>query len=437
LNGTISTYAGTGTSGNTGDGGSALLSTLNGPTSLTFDAFGNLYIADTGNARIRMVTPGGIIRSVPVGALVAPAYMVFDQAQNLYIADASAILRVTPAGTTTTVLGGLISPRGMVIDASGHLYFSEPTLKQVWMLTPSGSLSLVGSRAWSSPQGIAIDASGNLLVADSGLAQVLSVNPSGDATVVAGTGTPGFGGDGDSSLIAQLSGPSDVLVTSSGVYIADSANNRVRQLVLSASQPVAAPITLVSAVNAASLTPGAIVPGMLIALLGTGLTFDDITQTNVQFNTISVPILSITPTEVLVRVPVSLEGVSTVQISINHTAAVTANVVDCSPALFGNASGQASVINGDGTLNSATNPATRGSIISLFGTGEGITRLPFEVAIGGFVASVLYAGPAGNYPGMFQINARVPSEYLSSGTFPVEVVVGSFATQPGLTISVF
>jgi uncharacterized protein (TIGR03437 family) len=298
---------------------------------------------------------------------------------------------------------------------------------------------LVASGAWSSPQGIAIDASGNLLVADSGLAQVLSVNSSGEATTVAGSGTAGFGGDGGSSLVAQLSGPLDVLVNSSGVFIADSANNRIRQLVLTASQPIAAPILVsaVNAVNAASLTPGPIAPGMLIAILGTGLLFDDITQSQVLFNKISAPILSITPTEVLVRVPVSLEGVSTVQISINQTAPITANVVDASPALFGNASGQASAINGDGTLNSATNPAARGSIISLFGTGEGVTKLPFALTIGGFMASVLYAGPAGNYPGMFQINAWVPIECLSVGTFPVVASVGIFPTQSGLTINVF
>jgi trimeric autotransporter adhesin len=429
LNGIITTFAGTGAQGNSGDGGAALLATLNAPTSVTFDPYGNLYIADTGNSRLRMVTPGGIILPVLTGALTAPAYMMFDGAKNLYIADQSAIFKVTPAGTMTILFAGLQSPRGMAFDAGGNFYFSEPPLKQVWMFAPSGSHSLVGT--WSSPQGIAIDASGNLLVADSGLNQILSVNSFGQVTPVSGTGTPGFAGDGASALSAQLNSPSDVLVSASGVYIADSGNNRIRQLVGSATQSTAAPLLLISAVNAASLTPGPIAPGMLMALIGA----ESVTQ--VSFNSIPAPILSNTSSEVLVRVPVSLQGVQSVQISINQIVQITANVVDAAPALFSNSIGQASAVNQDGTLNNPVNPAARGSIITLFGTGEGVTGLPFSLSIGGYAASILYAGPSGNYPGMFQINAQVPSGYMPAGTFPVVVSVGTFTTQAGLTISVF
>jgi uncharacterized protein (TIGR03437 family) len=430
LNGTITTYAGTGTSGNSGDGGAAMFATLNSPTSVTFDPYGNLYIADTGNARLRMVTPGGLIFSVPTGALTAPAYMMFDSAKNLYIADAAAIYEITPAGLTIALFTGLQSPRGMVIDASGNFYFSEPSLKQVWMFTPSGSHSLIGQ--WSSPQGLAIDASGNLLVADSGLNQIISVNSFGNVTPVSGTGTAGFAGDGGTALLAELNGPSDVLVSASAVYVTDSGNNRIRQLVGSATQTTTAPLVIVTAVNAASLVPGPIAPGMLLALLGAGSTV-----TSVAFNGTAAPILSNTASEVLVRVPVALQGVASVQIAINGVAQIMANVVDAAPALFANPTGQASVLNDDGTLNSPTNPAARGSIITLFGTGEGVTGLPFSLAIGGYVSSLLYAGPSGNYPGMFQINAQVPSGYLSAGTFPVVVNVGTFSTQAGVTISIF
>ena len=98
LDGTITTFAGTGSPGNTGDGGAAVLAALNGPSSVRFDAFGNLYIADTGNARIRMVTPGGVILPVLTGALSSPSYLIFDQSRNLYIADATSIYKLTPAG---------------------------------------------------------------------------------------------------------------------------------------------------------------------------------------------------------------------------------------------------------------------------------------------------------------------------------------------------
>ncbi len=441
LDGTIFTIAGTGAPGNTGDGGSALLATLNGPTSVTFDAEGNLYIADTGNARLRMIAPGGIMLPVSTGALSAPAYMMFDAFRNLYIADTSNIFKITPAGITTIIFAGVQSPRGMAFDAAGNFYFSEPRLKHVWMLTPTGSHSLVAPGVWSSPQGIAFDSQGNLLVADSGLNQVLSVNSFGQATPVAGTGSAGFAGDGASSLLAQLSAPTEVLVTGSGIYLADSGNNRIRKLTGSSSQVTVGPILVVSAVNAASLTPGPIAPGMLMALLGTGLTINDLSQTQVLFNTIPAPILAVTPTEVLVRVPFALAGVQTAQIAVNQLGApiaqITANVVDAAPALFADASGQASVVNQDGTLNSPSNPAARGSVIALFGTGEGITGLPFSVSIGGYAAAIQYSGPAGNYPGMFQINAQVPSGYLSGGTLLIEVTVGTFTTQSGLTVTVF
>ena len=151
LDGTITTVAGLATPGNSGDGGAAMLAALNGPTSVTFDSFGNLFIADTGNARIRVVTPGGIILPLATPVLSAPAYMMFDSAKNLYIADTAAIFKITPSGVTTALFAGLESPRGMVIDPSGNFYFSEPSSKQVWMFTPSGTHSLIAAGAWNSP----------------------------------------------------------------------------------------------------------------------------------------------------------------------------------------------------------------------------------------------------------------------------------------------
>jgi uncharacterized protein (TIGR03437 family) len=447
LNGTITTLAGTGVAGNTGDGGSAALATLNGPTSVSFDSFGNLYIADTGNARIRMVTSGGLIQPVPTGALTAPAYMIFDSSQNMYIADTTAIYKVTPAGVTSTFVGGLQSPRGMVFDASGNFYFTNTGAGQVWMYTPSGSHSSIATGIWGTPQGIAIDSAGNVLVADSGLNQILKISSTGELTIVpiAGTGTAGFTGDGASSVLAELSGPNDVLISSSSssngaIYLVDSGNNRVRQLVLSNSTGPGSPVVVVTAVNAASLTPGPVAPGMLIALENTGLTASQLAQTQVTFNGTAAPMLSVVPTEVLVRAPISLQGVQSVQIAITSPGAVfapiTANVVTAAPALFTVSSSQAAITNQDGTLNSSTNPAVRGGVISLYGTGEGVTGLPFSVTIGGNPATILYSGPSGSFPGMFQINAQVPGGTYTGGALPIVVTVGTATTQAGLTINV-
>lgn len=446
LDGTITTFAGTGKAGNTGDGGPAILATLNGPTSVAFDSNGNLYIADTGNASIRVVTPGGMMRPVSTGTLVAPAYMMFDAAGDLYIADPAAIYKVTGLGVITTMLGGLTSPRGMAMDANGNFYFSEPGLQQVWMVTPSGAHSQVAAGLWISPQGIAVDASGNLLVADSGLGKVVSINTYGQVVAIAGTGTAGFAGDGGAAAAAELNTPFDVVVSTSGawsgsVYIADTGNGRVRKMVGSPSgQTTVAPILVVNAVNAASLAPGPVAPGMLMAITGTGLTSNDLSATQVLFNSTNAPILAITPTEILVRAPVSLVGSSSVTISVNNQnvqmVQMLANVAAAAPALFADASGHVSAINQDGTLNSTSNPAARNGILSLFGTGEGVTGLPFLVSVGGYPCTILYAGPTGAYPGMFQINIQLPGGYFSGGTLPIVVSVGTFTTQSGLMVSV-
>jgi uncharacterized protein (TIGR03437 family) len=335
----------------------------------------------------------------------------------------------------------------MVFDGSGNFYFTNTGAGQVWMYTPSGSHSSIAAGIWGTPQGIAIDASGNLLVADSGLNQILKVSSTGELTVlpIAGTGTPGFTGDGASSVLAELSGPSDVLISASSssngaVYLADSANNRIRQLVPANSQGPGSPVVVVSAVNAASLTPGPVSPGMLMSLQGTGLTASALQQTQVAFNGISAPMLSVVPTEVLVRAPISLQGVQSVQITITSPgtvfAPITANVVTAAPALFTISSNQAAISNQDGTLNSATNPAVRGGVISLYGTGEGVTGLPFSVTIGGNPATILYSGPSGSFPGMFQINAQVPGGTYTGGALPIVVTVGTATTQAGLTINV-
>jgi uncharacterized protein (TIGR03437 family) len=108
------------------------------------------------------------------------------------------------------------------------------------------------------------------------------------------------------------------------------------------------------------------------------------------------------------------------------------------PGLFttGNGSGQAAAVNEDGTLNSALNPATRGSIVSLYGTGQGQDAGAVNLKIGQYTAELLYAGPAPGFPGLMQINARVPGGFLSPGVQPVVLSVGNAVSQNGVTIAV-
>jgi uncharacterized protein (TIGR03437 family) len=440
--GTISTVAGTGVAGNSGDEELAVKATLNAPSSVTTDAQGNLYIADTGNHRIRIVSPSGTMLPFPSAGLSSPVYAVPDGKGNIFIADSddSAILEAMPDGAVNTVIAKLKSPRGMTFDAAGNLYFTEAGGAHVKRLGLAGDLTLIGEGVWSIPRGVAVDSAGNVYVADTGLQQVLRIGSTGAITVVAGAGAPGFAGDGGYATSAELNFPWDVAAGPAGLlFVADLANNRVRSLTPGPAVNVA-PILVVSAVNAASLQTGPLAPGMLLDLLGTGLVPSDAAQTQVLFGTISAPMLSLDNSRLLVRVPTELEGQQSVNIQILNQnrplAQVPASVVDAAPALYVDTSGNLIAANQDGSYNSIANPVGRGSIVVFFGTGEGVTGLPISVAIGGYAADVLYSGPVSGYPGLLQINARVPAGYVAPGAMSVVVAVGTASTQSGLNIFV-
>ena len=221
--GTITTVAGTGERGDGGDGGLAVDAQLNGPIGVAVDADGNLYFSDIGNDRIRRVNTKGIITTIAgtgdegysgdggsaVDAqLSAPRGLAVDGSGNLYIADTSnhAIRRVDTTGTITTVAGS--GERGNGGDGGAAV---EARL--------------------NTPRGIAVDGAGNLYIADSRTSTVRQVDTAGIITTIAGTGEQGYGGDGGSAVSAQLSAPYRVTVDGSGnLFIADTWNHRVRMV---------------------------------------------------------------------------------------------------------------------------------------------------------------------------------------------------------------
>jgi trimeric autotransporter adhesin len=444
--GTIVTVAGTGTAGNTGDGGPATSAQLNGPSSVTVDSSGNLYIADTGNAEVRKVTPDGNISAAAKTGLVSPVYAIADSSGNLYIADAGAgaILTVGASGVPVPLLSGLTSPRGLALDAQGDILFTDAGAARVASLSPAGTVTNIGpstGSSWNIPRGVAVDSSGNVWVADTGLQQIIQVDASGALTVIAGTGAAGFSGDGGAATAAQLGFPWDVTVTAGGVaLVADLENNRIRALTppAPALQTQASSSTVpvlgnaaanVSVVNAASLTPGPVAAGMLLLITGTGISPAQIADTAIAFGPNPARILSGDANGILVLTPLALAGLASVSIEILYQNTVIATipvaVANEAPALFTGPAGQAAANNQDTTLNSQSNPAARGTIISLYGTGLGVSGDPVTVSFDYYTAQVLYAGPVANYPGLFQINARIPSGFLPTGDLTVIVTVGT------------
>jgi uncharacterized protein (TIGR03437 family) len=431
--GVITTAAGTGQPGDAGDGQAAAQASLNRPSAVSVDAAGNVYIADTGNRRVRRITPQGQIATVALAA--SPEYAVADASGVLYVADAGRILRVS-AGVTEVLASGLRSPRGLALDRAGNLYFTEADAARVLKLTPALTMTALAEGAWIIPRGVAVDGEGQVYVADTGRQQIVRVDPSGRAVAVAGTGIAGFSGDGDAALRAGLGYPWDVAAGADGkLYIADLDNHRVRVLEPAAVAP-AGPILLAEAVHAATLAAGPVAPGMLVAIRNTGLGPGDIPEAQFLFDGVPGRFVAITAAGVLAESPATMADSGSFLLDVRHRGLTRVTIpmvaAPAAPGLFTSAPGQAAASNQDGSANSAANPAGTGSVVALYGTGLGVAAVPVSVRIGDQPAEVLYAGP-GYAPGVFQINTRLPVA-LASGVHPVTVRVGESASQPGISL---
>jgi RHS repeat-associated protein len=226
--GTITLYAGTGTSGYTGDGGNALAATLNAPMGMALAPDGTLFFADNGNRVVRKITPDGTISTIAGGstnsAVLSP---------DMPVAKA---LDVVMAG-----------PHAVALAPDGSLYVtsesSQTNGSRVYRLDPSGYLSLIAGSATGgdgipasmsaidSPTGIAVNAQGEIFVVQYGSHKVRKIDRNGIITTVAGTGTSGFTGDGGPATAARLSNPHTVDVGPDGsLYIADEGNGRIRRV---------------------------------------------------------------------------------------------------------------------------------------------------------------------------------------------------------------
>jgi trimeric autotransporter adhesin len=294
--GLISTIAGTGAAGYSGDGGPATAAQLNSPTGVAIDGAGNVFIADLANERIRKITAStGVIATVagtgspgflgdggPASAarLSGPFAIALDSAANLYIADEynQRVRRVdavsgvitTIAGTGVAASGGdggpanaawLNNPVAVAIDVAGNIYIAELLGHRVRKIAAAaGVISTfagdgeAGYRGEGGPAtaaglftpvGLALDGPGNLYIADAGNDRVRRVSATtGVITTVAGSGSqrafdpPNFGGDGGAATAAQIDLPTGVAIDAAGnVYIADEINNRVRKAAAAVPEP--------------------------------------------------------------------------------------------------------------------------------------------------------------------------------------------------------
>jgi len=437
--GVISTIAGTGAAGLTGDNGPAIKAQLNAPRGLAFDIFGNLVFADSGNNEVRKITPGGLIAPQPVATgLNKPVSVATDAQGSVYIADSgnNQIVKVTSGGISSTLATQIIQPQAVAVDASGNVLVADAS--QIWTVTPAGVASALVT-GLHSPTGIAFASDGSLLIADTGANLIRQWTTSGSLNTIAGTGVSGFAGDGGPALSAQLNGPAGIGIGSNGtLWIADAGNNRIRSLTPSTVSSETAPASI-AVVNAASLAAGPIAPGEIVTVFGSGFSG---TQSQLLFGGTAATLFYTSATQINALAPASLSANSNSMVSVvvNGTTvgASSTPVVSAAPGIFtiDSGTGGAAANNQDGSLNSASNPAPRGSIVSFYATGQGSSTGAITLTIGGYQAQLWYAGPAPGFPGLMQINAQIPSGFLAPGIQPVVLAIGGASSQAGVTVAI-
>ena len=279
--GAVTTVAGSGQQGFAGDGGAATGAALDTPSGVAIDASGNLYIADSHNNRIREVG-GGVISTIAgngtagfagdggaatASELAQPSAVAVDASGNLYIADTNnQRVRVVTGATISTLAGNgaeqfagdggpataasLDTPTAIAVDGSGQVYIADKHNQRVRVVDATGTISTLAgggsglfggfggdgasatAAALAKPAGVSVDAGGNVWIADTGNQRIREVSGGAIATV-AGIGDQGFDGDGGSAAAAILNEPRAVIADASGNFVvADTLNQRLRSSTL-------------------------------------------------------------------------------------------------------------------------------------------------------------------------------------------------------------
>jgi uncharacterized protein (TIGR03437 family) len=491
---TVTTLAGTGEPGFSGDG-PAQAATLNAPQGVSVDNSGQVYIADTGNNRIRRIGLDGAIQtiageggSVNSDPLAGPVSVLPDASGNIWIADTGfhRIRRISPDGSIVTIAGN-----GMV----GYTGDGGPAA--------AAELEI--------PQSIALDSSGNLYIADPPTATIRKVSPSGIISTFAGVpGQNGFAGDGGPAAQAVLDNPFAVAVDrNNNVLIADTGNYRIRKVtpdgVINSISPrqLAGTSTLVvddlggfyfssfygssiawvgyasstanplpplapyvpwygiqnggSNLNFVSGLDGAVAPGMIASIYGqnlgpnTGVSAgldssgkfgDSLAGVQVFFGGSAAPILYAQAEQLNVIVPFEVAGLPTVAIyTVYNGLRSNSNTLPVLPVFPAFLAPSASDL--EPTVQ-------QGSVLTVFATGGGLTNSPeadgllFSGPLPQLLAPVTASFDYYNGTGDSTVSAPVlyagPAPGLVSGVLQVNIQIppmpGSFDSMPTLTITV-
>ncbi len=438
--GNIATIAGTGTRGRSADGASAVRAQLDTPTWLAVDRYGVVYVSETGGNAVRVITASGELGTIAgtggrgyagnggaamLATLDSPQGIVLDAAGNLYIADAgNGRIRHVPAtsGYGPSIISTIPNntaaiwraARGLAIDTQGSLFVADAVDARVSRIDPPRRRIGEGGderqafdaevgpglrQTLDAPTGIALDAAGNVYVADAGNGRIRRLTPASDAP-------------------AAISDP----LSEAPLSILNAASLQPGDI---------APGELIS-IFGAGLGPSDGISAQEATV--------ELGSTQVLFNGRPAPLFYASQSQINLQVPYSLGGARPCDVQVVNggvlKARTAAAVSDSAPAIFtvAGGTGQAAALNEDGSANSPENPADRGSVVALFATGEGQTNpsavegqpagfptlmpiLPVMIKIGSYAAEILYAGAAPGFSGLLQIDARVPAGFAAPGSW--------------------
>jgi uncharacterized protein (TIGR03437 family) len=463
---------------------------LRTPSDVTVDPQGNVFVADSGNNRVLQFPPN------PTNA--AAAVRVFGQR------DFTSGSAPAPVSAET-----LFQPQGLFVDLFGFLYVADTGTNRV-LIYPNAteaaetgaSASTVlgqsgfgtaggggGAAGLNTPRNVATDPSGRIYVSDSGnnrvlvFAEVVSL-PIFGAQAIGFLGQGGLNGGGanfnssDGRATAQgMFAPVGLFVDrNSTLYVGDTGNNRALHFLK--------PGVAVNGAHFLQLVP--VPPGALVSLFGLGFSTESEQATRTPLPRVmagrkveitpglEAPLLYVSPMQINMQVPVNTptgsQGVAVRRVDTNELlAGGVLSVSEAGPGFFTanqNGVGQILALNQDNTQNGPSNPAARGSVVSLFGTGQGpvnpavasgepapgsppavtvatptsdgVTCLTVQpsvcVAIGSTFGDVLFSGLAPNFVGLWQINVRIPEGALT-GDVPIRAIVrGVSSNLPTLAI---
>jgi uncharacterized protein (TIGR03437 family) len=523
--GIMTTIAGNGSAGFSGDGGPSTQSTINYPTGVCTDAAGNLYFNDLGNFRVRKIDTSGNITTVAgngtrgssgdggpatQASMIIPIRCVVDSGGNLYITDQGGhkIRMVNTAGIISTFAGnganagvgtpgtysgdggpataaGLNNPTAITVDPAGNIIFSDQFNQRIRKVDKTGTITTIagtgnagfsgdGGPATSAevnyPGGLVADQNGDIYFADDNNYRIRKIS-NGVISTVAGNGVQGYAGDNGPALQAEFNGQFGVALDPAGdLYIADSANQRVREI-SSLGAAVAPQLSSAGVTNGASFQSG-ISAGALITIFGANLSNNvhgiapfstvplptSLGGARVLINGSPIPLFDVVNIDgneqISAQAPFEIAGQSTVNLVVDNgrvqSPPITLNVAVAQPGIFLIDGVNGAFLHGtNSSVVTAANPASAGEVIAVYCTGLGAVTPPgttgslassttlsysnaaSTVMVGNAPAQVAFSGLAPALVGLYQVNFTVPSA-TPSGANSVVLTVNGVASNTAM-----